>query len=157
MAYLIDGNNLMGQADPYFKFNISSRSQLIGRLLLFQKATRSRVFLVFDGRPPEEDRLIQLNSKFTILFPEPGQSADELIEGLLGLKKDRRYYQVISSDRGVREIARQRGVKSMTCQEFLKELKKVLKDNRVSRELEKQADDSTPLEISLWTELFGRK
>ncbi|HAV42333.1 MAG TPA: hypothetical protein DCW97_08065, partial [Acidobacteria bacterium] len=97
-----------------------------------------------------------LNSKFTILFPEPGQSADELIEGLLGLKKDRRYYQVISSDRGVREIARLRAVKSMTCQEFLKELKKVLKDNRDSRELEKQADDSTPLEISLWTELFGR-
>ncbi|HRD02804.1 MAG TPA: NYN domain-containing protein [Candidatus Saccharicenans sp.] len=157
MAYLIDGNNLMGQADPYFKYDISSRSQLIGRLLLFQKATKSRVFLVFDGRPPEDDRHIQLNSKFTILFPEPGQSADELIEELLSLKKDRRYYQVVSSDRGVREMARQHGVKSINCQEFLKELKQILKDNRASRELEKQGDDSTPLEISLWTELFGRK
>ncbi|HPB59169.1 MAG TPA: NYN domain-containing protein [Candidatus Saccharicenans sp.] len=157
MAYLIDGNNLMGQADPYFKYNISSRSQLIGRLLLFQKATRSRLFLVFDGRPPEEDRLIKLNPKFTVLFPESGQSADELIEELLNLKKDRRYYQVVSSDRGVREIARQHGVKSMTCQEFLKELKKILKDSRANRELEKQTEDSTPLEISLWDELFGRK
>ncbi len=157
MAYLIDGNNLMGRADPYFKFNSSSRSQLIGRLLLFQKATRARLFLVFDGRPPEDDRVIKLNPKFTVLFPEPGQSADELIEELLNRKKDRRYYQVVSSDRGVREIARQHGVKSMTCQEFWKELKKILKDSRASRELEKQTEASTPLEISLWDELFGRK
>ncbi|MDD8020580.1 MAG: NYN domain-containing protein [Acidobacteriota bacterium] len=157
MAYLIDGNNLMGQADSYFKYDLSSRSQTIGRLLLFQKATKSRVFLVFDGRPPEDGRFLQLNPKFILLFPEPGQSADELIEELLSLKKDRRYYQVVSSDRGVREIAREKGVRSITCQEFLKTLKKVLKDNRASRELEKQSNDSTPLEISLWTELFGRK
>lgn len=157
MAYLIDGNNLMGQADPYFMFDRSSRGKLIGKLLVFQKITRSRIFLVFDGKPPAEDHLLQLNPKFTVIFPEPGQSADQLIEDLLSQKKDRRYFLVVSSDRGVREIARAKGAKSITAVEFLKELKRVLKESRQERELEKQTEDSTPLEVSLWDELFSRK
>lgn len=157
MAYLIDGNNLMGQADPYFKFDPASRNRLVARLLLFQKITRSRIFLVFDGKPPLEEREIKLNPKFTVLFPEPGQPADSLIEELLSRKKDRRYFLVVSSDRGLREIARAHGAKSMSTLDFLKQLKQTLKDHREERDLEKQYDDSTPLEISLWKELFGKK
>lgn len=157
MAYLIDGNNLMGQADPYFKFDPASRNRLVARLLLFQKITRSRLFLVFDGRPPFDEREIKLNPKFTVLFPEPGQPADELIEEMLCRKKDRRYFLVVSSDRGLREIARTHGARSMSTVDFLKQLKQTLKDHRQERELQKQTDDSTPLEISLWNELFKRK
>ncbi|MDI6850014.1 MAG: NYN domain-containing protein [Candidatus Saccharicenans sp.] len=157
MAYLIDGNNLMGQADPYFKFDPTSRNQLVARLLLFQKITRSRIFLVFDGRPPLDERRIKLNPKFTVIFPEPGQTADSLIEEMLSRKRDRRYFLVVSSDRGLREIARVHGARSIGTPEFLKQLKQTLKDNRLERELQKQTDDSTPLEISLWTELFRKK
>lgn len=157
MAYLIDGNNLMGQADPYFKLDPASRNKLIARLLLFQKITRSRIFLVFDGKPPLDEHEIKLNPKFTVLFPEPGEPADQLIEGLLSRKKDRRYFLVVSSDRGLREIARARGFRSMSTPDFLKQLKQTLKDHREERELEKQTDDSTPLEISLWSELFRKK
>jgi len=157
MAYLIDGNNLMGQEDPYFKLDRASRSRLIGRLLLFQKINRSRIFLVFDGGPPADDRFFKLNPKFTVLFPQPGQSADMVIEELLSQKKDRRYFLVVSSDRGVKDIARTRGIKSISSIEFLKELKTLLKKKRKDRELEKQAENSTPLEISIWDELFTRK
>lgn len=157
MAYLIDGNNLIGQADPYFMFNRSSRSKLIGKLLIFQKITKTRIFLVFDGKPPDNDHLFKLNPKFTILFPQPGQTADQLIEDLLTQKKDRRYFLVVSSDRGVREIARARGARSMSSLEFLKDLKEVLKDSRKDRELIKQTENPTPLEISLWDELFSKK
>jgi len=157
MAYLIDGNNLMGQADPYFKFDPTSRNQLIARLLLFQRITRSRIFLVFDGKPPLDEHEIKLNPKFTVLFPEPGQPADGLIEELLSRKKDRRYFLVVSSDRGLREIARTHGARSMSTPEFLKQLKQTLKDHRQERELQKHTEDSTPLEISLWNELFRRK
>jgi len=157
MAYLIDGNNLMGQADPYFKFDPTSRNRLIARLLLFQKITRSRIFLVFDGKPPLDEHEIKLNPKFTVLFPEPGQPADSLIEDLVSRKKDRRYFLVVSSDRGLRAIARGHGVRSMGTPEFLKQLKQTLKDHRQERELQKQTEDSTPLELSLWNELFRRK
>lgn len=157
MAYLIDGNNLMGQADPCFKFDPTSRNRLVARLLLFQKITRSRLFLVFDGRPPLEEREIKLNPKFTVLFPEPGQPADELIEEMISRKKDRRYFLVVSSDRGLREIARANGARSISTVDFLKQLKQTLKDHHQERELQKQTDDSTPLEISLWNELFKRR
>ncbi|MGQ9800430.1 MAG: NYN domain-containing protein [Candidatus Saccharicenans sp.] len=157
MAYLIDGNNLMGQADPYFKFDPSSRNRLIARLLLFQRITRSRIFLVFDGKPPLDEQTISLNPKFTVLFPEPGQSADQLIEELLSLKKDRRYFLLVSSDRGLKAIARGHGARSMSTLEFLRQLKQTLKDHREERELQKQSEDSTPLEISLWSDLFRKK
>jgi len=147
----------MGQDDPYFMFDRGSRSKLIGKLLLFQKITRSRIFLVFDGKPPADDHLFKLNPKFTLLFPQPGQSADQLIEDVLSQKKDRRYFLVISSDRGVREIARAKGIKSMSSLEFLKELKQVLKNSRKDLELVKQTENSTRLEISIWDELFSRK
>ncbi len=157
MAYLIDGNNLMGEVDSYFKFNSSSRSKIIAKLLLFQKITRRRIFLVFDGKPPINEQTFQLNPKFTVYFPEPGQSADELIEEMLDQKKDRHYYTLVSSDRVLREIARSKGTRSISTLEFLKELKKILKDNREERELRKQTEDSSPLEISLWSELFSKK
>ncbi|MGB9893278.1 MAG: NYN domain-containing protein [Candidatus Saccharicenans sp.] len=157
MAYLIDGNNLMGQVDPYFKFDPSSRNKIIAKLLLFQKITRSRIFLVFDGKPPLDESEFKLNPKFTILFPEPGQSADQLIAAMLSLKKDCRYFLVVSSDRGVREIARANGSPSITTLEFLKQLKQTLRENREERELSKQAEKTTALEISLWTELFNKK
>lgn len=157
MAYLIDGNNLMGEADPYFKFDSSSRGKIIARLLLFQRITRRRIFLVFDGKPPINEKVFQLNPKFTIHFPEPGQSADELIEEMLDKKNDRRYYILVSSDRVLRETARSKGTRSISTLEFLKELKKILKDHQEERELRKQADNSTALEISLWGELFSKK
>lgn len=157
MAYLIDGNNLMGQADPYFKFDPASRHRLVARLLLFQKITRSRIFLVFDGKPPLEENEIKLNPKFTVLFPEPGQLADGLIEEMLTRKKDRRYFLVVSSDRGLREMVRAHGARSMSTLDFLKQLKQTLKEHRQERELQKQTDNSTPLEISIWNELFIRR
>ncbi|MGB4703492.1 MAG: NYN domain-containing protein [Candidatus Saccharicenans sp.] len=157
MAYLIDGNNLMGQMDPYFKVDPLSRNKIIARLLLFQKITRSRIFLVFDGRPPLDEHEIKLNPKFTVLFPEPGQTADSLIEELLSEKKDRRYFLLVSSDRGLREIARVHGTRSISTPEFLKQLKQVLKEHRQERELEKETEQPTPLEISLWSDLFRKK
>ena len=157
MAYLIDGNNLMGQVDSYFKFDPSSRHQLIARLLLFQKATKTRVFLIFDGKPPGDVHYLKLNPKFIVLFPELGQSADELIEEMLTQKKDRRYFKVVSSDREVREIARAKGASSISCQEFWKELKQILRNTRKELELIKNNEDSSPLEISLWDKLFSRK
>jgi len=157
MAYLIDGNNLMGQADPYFRYDPGSRGKIIARLLLFQKITRSRIFLVFDGGPPLGELRFKLNPKFTVLFPESGQSADQLMEELINQKKDRRYFLLVSSDKTLREIARSKGTRSMTTQEFLKLLNQTLKENREKRELEKEDKQSTPLEISLWDELFRKK
>jgi len=157
MAYLIDGNNLMGQDDPYFKLDLNNRSRLISRLLLFQKKTRCRIYLVFDGRPPLEEPIIRLNPKFTVLFPEPGQSADQLIAGLLDWKKDRRYFTVVSSDRGVREVARARGARNLTSQDFLQELKQTLKIFKKERELEKEEEHTSPLEVSLWSDIFSKR
>jgi len=157
MAYLIDGNNLMGQADPYFKYDHSSRNKIIARLLLFQKTTRSRIFLVFDGKPPLEEHELKLNPKFTVLFPEPGQSADSLIEEMLRQKNDKRYFLLVSSDRSLREMARAYGTRSMTTLEFLRKLKQILKENREQRQLQKQTEKTTRLEISLWDEIFRRK
>ena len=54
MAYLIDGNNLLGHLFPGAHRDPDNRLKLVRRLIAFQRFTRSRVILVFDG-PPSAD------------------------------------------------------------------------------------------------------
>ncbi len=60
MAYLIDGNNLLGHVYAGFHRDPAHRSALVGKLQAFQRQTRTRVILVFDGVAPDG-------------FPRPGE------------------------------------------------------------------------------------
>ena len=53
MAYLIDGNNLLGRIAPHELREPAGRDGLVVRLLAFQRVTRARIHLVFDGNPEE--------------------------------------------------------------------------------------------------------
>jgi predicted RNA-binding protein with PIN domain len=157
MATLIDGNNLLGTLAPGESRDRESRFRLVGKLLVFQRFTRRRIILVFDGPPDDDLEGRRLGPKFEVLFPPPGQKADDVIQERLNLPFDRRRFFVVSSDREVRTQARSRGAAVMKCEEFGRELKNVLKKARQDRELAKRPEFPTPLETSLWLDLFQRK
>jgi predicted RNA-binding protein with PIN domain len=157
MAYLIDGNNLLGRIAPHELRERSGREGLVARLLAFQKVTRTRIHLVFDGNPERTPTDIAVNAKFTIHYPGEGQSADDVIREIVARQTDRRRFFVVTSDRALREMARKKGLESVTSDVFARELKAALKEGRKRRELEKSSRAPTDLEVDLWSEVFKAK
>ncbi len=158
MAYLIDGNNLLGHTIPPAYRDPQHRYDLARRLLIFQRVTRSRIILVFDG--PPDPRLTEVEvpgGKFTVLFPPPGETADAVIRGLIESLIDRRRLFLVSSDRELRSLARGRGAQVLTCGEFNAMLKETLKKHRSAQEMTKRSEEHSPLEIDLWSDLFTKK
>jgi predicted RNA-binding protein with PIN domain len=157
MAYLIDGNNLLGRIAPDELRERSGRDGLVVRLLAFQRVTRTRIHLVFDGNPEATPTDIAVNPKFTIHYPGAGQSADDVIRDMLAEQTDRRRFFVVTSDRAIRELAKKRGLEAVTSDTFARELKAAIKEGKKRRELEKRTETPTGLEVDLWDEVFRSK
>jgi predicted RNA-binding protein with PIN domain len=157
MAYLIDGNNLLGRIAPHELREKGGRDGLVVRLLAFQRVTRARIHLVFDGNPEPTPTDVPVNPKFTIYFPGAGGSADDVIRGMIERQTDRRRFFVVSSDRAIRELAKKRGLEAVTSDAFARELKAAIKEGKKRRELEKRAEIPSSLEIDLWDEVFKSK
>ncbi len=157
MAYLIDGNNLLGRIAPHELRERTGREGLVVRLLAFQRVTRARIHLVFDGNPEQTPTDIVVNPKFTIHYPGEGQSADDIIRDMIARQTDRRRFFVVSSDRAIRDLARKKGLESVTSDLFARELKAAIKEGKKKRELEKRTEAPTGLEIDLWNEVFKSK
>jgi predicted RNA-binding protein with PIN domain len=158
MPYLIDGNNLIGHIPDLSLGDRESRFLLVSRLRRFQKIKNTRVILVFDG-PPQEGLGTYHNSvsPFSIAHPEPGESADSLIEEFIREQTDLRRFFVVSSDREIRYFARKHGAKSIDCAAFYLELKGILRESREEAELQKNDEPPTPLEVRQWDDVFRTK
>ena len=157
MAYLIDGNNLLGRIAPHELRERSGRDGLVVRLLAFQRVTRARIHLVFDGNPDTAQTDIAVNAKFTIHSPGEAQSADDVIRDMIARQTDRRRFFVISSDRAIRELAVKKGLTSVTSEVFARELKAAIQERKKQRELEKRTKTPTDLEVDLWDEVLRTK
>jgi predicted RNA-binding protein with PIN domain len=158
LAYLIDGNNFLGHIIPSAHRQPGDRRVLTGRLLIFQRVTRSRVVVVFDGPPDpalSEDNLGE--GRLSVIFPPRGTTADEAILELTDRVKDRRRLFVVTSDRELRRAARSRGATVLGCAEFNAGLKEALKKSRRAREMTKPSVKPSPLEVRLWTDMFSKK
>lgn len=158
MAYLIDGNNFLGYIslgnfkDPREKYT------LIGRLWRFQRIKKARVFVVFDGPPDswlEDERFKK--QKFSLVYPSPGEAADSVIKKIVSEQTDLRRFFVVSSDRDLKAFAKAAGAKTLSCAEFNKELKKILREHRKEREIEKRENNLSSLELNLWLDVFKNK
>jgi len=158
MAYLIDGNNFLGLTVAPAYRDPQHRYDLVRKLLIFQRVTRSRVILVFDGPPDPHLEGEEFEGRsFSVLFPPPGLTADTLIKEFLDARRDLRHFFLVSSDRELKSAARSRGATVLACGEFNAMLKETLKKNRSSREMSKTAEKPTPLEVGLWSDLFSKK
>lgn len=156
MAYLIDGHNLLGFLSGSGLRDASARAALVGRLDAFQRQTRRRIVLVFDGQPGG-GLPARVSDKFAILFPPEGESADSVIKDRIARSADRRHLIVVSSDREIRAFARAHGAATLPCEAFVREMKPVLRRRREARTLEKPDGAATPLEVELWSEAFGKR
>ncbi|MFQ6082895.1 MAG: NYN domain-containing protein [Candidatus Aminicenantia bacterium] len=158
MAYLIDGNNLIGHTPNLELNNRESRYRLILRLFRFQRLKKSKVTIVFDGQP--DANLAQLNfsrKKFNIIFSDITFSADSKIKEIISAKKYLKDLHVVSSDRELTNFVKSKGARVIKCSEFNKQIKKLFKEENERRKDWKEEKDLSPLEVKHWLEIFKQK
>ena len=155
MAYLIDGNNLLGALFPGHHRDPENKKKLVRRLIAFRRSRRSRIILVFDGAASADaEAMTAPEERFDIVHPPPGESADMAIREIVDGMSDLRKLIVVSSDREIRSYARLKGAVLKSSPEFRSELNRTLKARRSEKEMEKNESDPTSLEVRLWTQLF---
>src|SRR5689334_13248139 len=122
MAYIIDGNNVMGQTPGWHRDKASARRQLVEQLAEFARLKKARVSVVFDGEP---DRLLPDSSAYRgvkVLYSERGSDADTRIQRMVESSPHARGLTVVTSDRHLAFVVRARGARVQRSGEFRKQM-----------------------------------
>lgn len=151
MAYIVDGNNVMGQTPGWHRDKPNARRLLLKKLAGFARAKHARVTVVFDGEP---DHRVPEGSTFhgvKVFYAERGSDADSRIEHLVEASSDPRGLTVVTSDRHLAFLVRSRGATVIRSGEFRKLIEH-------SRESTPKAEDSVEFEagdVNSWLRYFG--
>jgi predicted RNA-binding protein with PIN domain len=116
------------------------------------------MIVVFDG-PPDPKITDQSfpDKALTVHYPDRGHNADGIIKDIISKRARERRFYVVSSDREIKDYARDNGIKPLSCEEFNKQLKVALKENKNLKEMDKETRLPSPLEINHWAEIFEKK
>ena len=114
--------------------------------------------MVFDGNPDPDFIDERFRKKyFSVIFPSFDQNADEVIKKIISKQTDLRRFFVVSSDREIKNFAKAKGARSLSCEEFERELKSALKEYRESQAEEKKVAPPSSFEINQWLKIFKDK
>jgi len=125
MAYVIDGNNVIGQTPGWHRDKPGSRHRLLGEVSAFAASSKARVTVVFDGAPDER---VPDGASFRgvkVYYPGRGSDADSVIERLVAGHRDRRGLVVVTSDRQLAAECRGLGAKVLGSGEFRKQMARI--------------------------------
>ena len=151
MAYIVDGNNVMGQTPGWHRDKAKARRRLLEHLADFARAKKARVTVVFDGAP---DSATPDGSAFRgvkVLYADRGSDADTRIERLVESSPNRRGLTVVTSDRRLALSVRSSGATVIRSGEFRKQVEHALASSL-------QEDDGKQVEVddvNEWLRYFG--
>lgn len=151
MAYLIDGNNVMGQTPGWHRDRAGSKRRLLDLLVEFARIRKKRVTVVFDGAP---DPALPDGCSYRgvkVLYAERGSDADSRIERLVESSRDRRGMTVVTSDRRLALDVRSLGAAVIRSGEFRKLLDQTLEAGPLAEdEVQPEAGN-----VNEWLRYFG--
>lgn len=151
MAYIVDGNNVMGQTPGWHRDKSKSRRTLLEKLAAFARAKNARLTVVFDGAP---DQVAPDGSVFygvKVLYAERGSDADTRIERLVETSPDPRGLTVVTSDRHLAFLVKSRGVSVIRSGEFRKQIEHIIE----SKPKSKDGEHFEMGDLNGWLRYFG--
>ena len=128
-----------------------ARRRLLDSLARFTQTKKSRITVAFDGAPDDwlPDGAVYRGVK--VVYARRGSSADDRIEQLVELSKDRRGITVVTSDRRLTIEVRALGASTLRSGEFRRLVEEC---NRLQPESE-ELEDSTEEDVNSWMRYFG--
>lgn len=155
MPYIIDGNNLIGSSPDISIEDPEARLKLIQIIKKFQENKKHNITVVFDGVPENGVRKEDICSKFCVVYPPEGSTADEEIKRIL--KRYHHYKDVIliTSDRELKAYAKEKGAKTINSIEFYFELKRISRVHGKAEESQKRIEaEISEHEVNHWMKIF---
>ena len=116
MAFLVDGNNLIGRIAGRPPSTEEERRQVQKTIAARLRSERSSVVLFFDGEPSAGRRDGWLGG-LTVRY-SGNRSADDAIIEAVERAKARRDCHVVTDDRALAERARSRGARALSTADF---------------------------------------
>lgn len=158
MPYIIDGNNVIGCSPDISLDDPDSREKLISLVRKFQESKHAKVTLVFDGSPGGNGLYHNvITPKFSVLFPTLGNSADDEIKKLLAHSHHSPELVLVTSDRELKKLAKDKGVRTRNSIEFYFEMKKICFQQGKKEESQKRIEKSlSPTEVENWLKIFSK-
>jgi hypothetical protein len=123
MHYLIDGHNLIAKMPGISLDDPDDEAKLILRLKRWAAAgTRRRITVIFVGGLPGGKALKLSGGSVSVLFASPGQTADALLIARIKRAKNPAEYTLVSSDRQIVAVAKDRRMPHLRSEKFAAEL-----------------------------------
>jgi predicted RNA-binding protein with PIN domain len=125
MPYIIDGHNLIGALPDIDLAEEHDEDKLILRLRGLAARLGKKIIVVFDeGLPGGKDRA-RTNKSVEVVFASSKRStADKVIMERIRNTRDGHNWTVVSSDREVQAVAKQKKMRILTSQQMVKEMQK---------------------------------
>lgn len=151
MSIIIDGHNLIGQMLEVSLADPDDEEWLIRRLGEYRHRTGRAITVVFDSgsSPPGYNPLSR--SGIRVVYAPFRSSADAVIIRMIRREPNPKGLIVVSSDKEIAKVARERKAKVISSQHFAAEL---AKPKAPSQKREKGR--LSPREIDEWMRIFGR-
>lgn len=155
MPIVIDGNNLIGSSPDISLDDPAARKKILLLVRKYQESRNGNFIVVFDGSPEGTYSSGAPASKFSVVYPRYGCSADDEIKEILNGYSDFRSVKLVSSDRDLKDFARGKGAKTVNSIEFYFELKKVYRLNGKKEEKLKRIHNKlSKKEVERWLKVF---
>ncbi len=152
MAYIVDGNNVMGQTVGWHRDKSKARRTLLEQLAEFARLKKARLTVVFDGRPDSQLPDAAGFRGVKVLFAERGSDADTRIKKLVEAARDRRGLTVVTSDRELAFAVRARGAAVIRSGEFRKQMEAAFQAEPKPEDGEAEKID----DLNAWLRYFGK-
>jgi predicted RNA-binding protein with PIN domain len=157
MPYIIDGNNLIGCCPEIEIADPQSRDKLISIILTFQEAKNVKITIVFDGASEKWGNKTPITPKLTVIFPHFGRTADDEIKSIIDGYSNQHEVMLISSDRELKDFAKDKGIKTVNSIEFYYDLKKAARKTNKNREIQKRVEARlSQSEVEQWLKIFEK-
>ncbi|MCI4625873.1 MAG: NYN domain-containing protein [Candidatus Magnetoovum sp. WYHC-5] len=114
---VIDGYNLIGVLHRNL---YEERERLISKLIEYRKHAGHELLVVFDGWSSDKIEAAFSTEGFSVLFSQTGETADNLIRRLIGMRK--RKLVIVSSDKEIASFAWAHDCVPITASDFLKKI-----------------------------------
>lgn len=157
MPYIIDGNNLIGSSPDIKLDDPEARRKIFEFIKRYQESRKNNIILVFDGEPDVSLHGNINSSKFTIRYPNMGESADEVIRKIMNGYHQFQDVILVTSDRELKTFARNKGAKTVNSIEFYYELKRTYRHSGKKEEKMKRINTRlSDTEVDQWMKIFDQ-
>ncbi|MGH9830896.1 MAG: NYN domain-containing protein [Blastocatellia bacterium] len=151
MAYIVDGNNVMGQTPGWHRDKVGARRRLLSQLADFSNAAKARIAVVFDGGADSDFPEGSAHKGVKVLYARRGSDADQRIVEMVESARDRAGITVVTSDRQLGFLVKSAGAKVVRSGDFRRSMERA-----VSTEDQPAEKGIEPGDLSAWLRYFGR-